>query len=402
MQDRRTFLGLLGAAAAAGAVPARARTADGRHDREVVEFGPRPLEESIHERLNALIDRLSEAGGGTVRMAEGVYPTSAQIRLLDNVRLVGAGPPGAGPETVIRLNDGAPSMAGNAGIVRAKRDGVPLRRRIVHGVALEDLVIDGNRDGQRQDMSDEEKKYGIYAEAHDMVMRRVTTRYCMGYGFDPHGTADNRPSERLLIEDCHSHGNQKDGFTLDFQLDMIIRRCLSEDNDRSGFNFTTSTRETRLEDCIARRNGANGIVVQNETGRVTLANSEASDNRLNGIYLRDAHESLVTGNHVHRNDLAGIRVRGGRDIEIAGNRVERNLADGKTGQGEIHLDGWHGRGPERVTISANRIRALRNAAVIETPGAGGTVVRDNVIHPVNGKILLSSEDAVAEGNRLLR
>lgn len=398
---RRSFLRLAAASAASAAVPARARTAEGRHEREVVTFGPRPLEDSIHERLNALIARLSADGGGTVRMAEGVYPTAAQIQLIDNVRLIGAGPPGEGPQTVIRLTDAAPSMQGKAGIIRAKRDGVPLHRRIVHGVALEDLIIDGNRHGQRQDMSDEEKKYGIYAEAHDMVMRRVTTRFCMGYGFDPHGTADNRPSERLLIEDCYSHGNQKDGFTLDFQLDMVVRRCLSEDNDRSGFNFTTSTRETRLEDCLARRNGANGIVIQNETGRVTLANNEVTDNRLNGIYLRDAHEMLVTGNHVHGNDLAGIRVRGGRDVEIAGNRVERNQADGKTSQGEIFLDDWRGRDAARVTISANRIRALRTAAVVEA-AAEGTVIRDNIIHPVNGKILLSSTDAVVEGNRLLR
>jgi hypothetical protein len=387
--------------AALAAPPARARSGS-VFEREVVAFSPLAGEASVHERLNGLIVRLSEAGGGTVRLAPGLYPTSDSIIVLDNIRLIGSGMAGEFRST-IRLVDGAPPMERNAGIVRLKRDGVPLERRVVHNVAVEYLEIDGNRAGQRQDVEDAEKKYGFYAEVHDCLLRRITIRDCMGYGFDPHGTADLKPSRRVVIDDCVARGNLKDGFTLDQQEDLVMRNCLSQGNGRAGINIVTSTRNALVENNLVLENGGSGIFVQNGTGAVRLHRNEVLQNGQHGVFLRDAWEMTLTENAVYWNMRAGVRVNGGRYIAVRGNAVLHNLADGKTRQSEVFLDLHDGVGPAGVEVASNHIDARRNAAVAECEGASGTRVTDNVYDAREVQaIVMRTPDAVAARNTRLR
>jgi parallel beta-helix repeat protein len=371
-------------------------------DREVVEFAHVSGESSVHERLNGRIAQLSEAGGGTIRLGPGSYPTSDSINLLDNIRLVGAGMEGE-RKTSIRLVDGAPPMEGKAGILRLKRENVPLDRRIVHNLAVEDLEVDGNRANQRQDVDDAEKKFGLYAEVHDCLLRRITIRECMGYGFDPHGTVDLKPSKRLLIEDCVAHGNLKDGFTLDQQEDMVMRNCLSYGNGRAGINIVTSTRNTLVENNVVLENGGSGIFVQNGSHSVHLHRNQIFDSAHHGVFLRDVHGMRLTDNYIARNMRAGVRINGGRDIAIKENIILHNLADGKTRQSEVFLDRHDDAGPVQVEVSHNHIDARRNAAIMDCPEALGSRVTDNVFdsHDPRG-IILESQDAVAERNRRLR
>jgi parallel beta-helix repeat protein len=399
MFTRRELIGALSATIAAR--PARATTGT-VFDRDVVVFSPVAGEASVHGRLNDLIARLSEAGGGTIRLTPGIYPTRDSIILLDNIRLVGSGMAGEFRST-IRLVDGAPPMGGNAGILRLKRDGVPLDLRVVRNVAVEYLEVDGNRTRQRQDVEDAEKKYGLYAEVHDCLLRRVTIRDCMGYGFDPHGTADLKPSKRILIEDCAAIGNMKDGFTLDQQEDMVMRHCLSQGNGRAGINIVTSTCSALVENNVVRENGGSGIFVQNGSHTVHLHRNQVVDNAHNGIFLRDSQDMEVTDNYVAGNLRGGVRVNGGRGIAIRGNTVLHNLADGKTRQSEVFLDLHDEAAPAGVDISRNHIDAQRNAAIMDCDGATGTRVTDNVYDARDPKgIVLHSQDPVADRNTRLR
>jgi parallel beta-helix repeat protein len=382
-------------------IPAKARSGT-IFDREVVVFSPESGEASVHDRLNALIASLSEAGGGTVRLTSGIFPTSDSILILDNVRLIGSGMAGAFAST-IRLVDRAPPMERNAGILRLKRNGVPLDQRIVRNTVIEYLDIDGNRANQRQDVEDAEKKYGLYAEVHDCVLRRVTVRDCMGYGFDPHGTLDLKPSKRLLIEDCVARGNLKDGFTLDQQEDMVMRNCLSEGNGRAGINIVTSTFNSLFENNTVLGNGGPGIFVQNGSHSVQLRRNIVIGNAHNGVFLRDAKAMRLTDNYIAQNMRAGVRINGGQVISVRENTILHNLADGKTAQTEVFLDVHEKSGPVGVEVAMNHIGASRNAAVMDCPEASGTRVTDNVYDsadPVG--IVLQSPDGVAERNRRMR
>lgn len=399
MFTRRETIILLTATIAACPAQARSGTV---FERETVVFSPVSGEASVHERLNGVIARISEAGGGTIRLTPGLYPTSDSIILLDNIRLVGSGMTGDFRST-IRLVDGAPPMEGNAGILRLKRDSVPLERRTVHNIAVEYLEIDGNRTRQRPDVEDAEKKYGLYAEVHDCVIRRVTIRDCVGYGFDPHGTADLKPSKRVLIEECVARGNMKDGFTLDQQEDMVIRNCLSESNDRAGINIVTSTFNTLVENNIVVGNGGTGIFVQNGSHAVHLLRNQVIANAHNGVFLRDAQGMKLTDNYITRNMRAGVRINGGRDIAISENTILHNLSDGKTRQSEVLLDLHDDAGPVGVEVLRNHINAQRNAAFMECDAASGTRVTDNVYDAGEPKgIVVRAPDTVAEGNTRLR
>jgi parallel beta-helix repeat protein len=400
MLTRRRTLELLTATLSLAAVPARAR-AGSRFDRETVSFAPLPEEASIDTRLNALIVRLSEAGGGTIRLAPGVHPTTGQIRVLDGIRIVGTGM--RGPRaSVIRLADGAPPFADKAGILRLKRDWTGLDRRIVKDIVLEDFAIDGNRDRQRQGVADAEKKYGLYAEAHDVIVRRITILNCMGYGFDPHGTVDGRPSERLLIEECVAIGNAKDGFTLDHQLGTVMRRCVAQRNGRAGINIVTSTKDTIVEDNVCLENGGNGIVVQNDSRALLLRANQVFQNGHQGIYLRAAGDLRVEDNRIWHNARAGVRIAGGERITLRGNTIWHNLRDGKTRQSEVELESYLDEGPRNVSVDANRIAAKRRAAVMDAHGSAATRITGNVYQARGRGIVLRSPTTVAEGNTQLR
>lgn len=390
---RRRFLVGTAALAAYGTVPASAATAT-RFDREVVEFAPNADGGSIMDRFNVLSRMLSNGGGGTIRLTEGEFWTHGQLVVLDNIRVVGRGQ----DKTLIKLLPDVPTFNRQAGIIRAKRDSVPLPQRFVHNILLERFTVDGNRDAQRQDVSDDEKKYGFYGETRDAVIRFVTTRNCMGYGFDPHGTPDHKPSERMIIEDCHAHGNYKDGFTLDRQLDMLFRRNLAEDNDRAGINVVTTTENTTIEDNITRNNRGTGIFVQNGSHTLTISRNEVLANTLEGIYLRDSNNMIVTQNVIQANGRAGIRVRGGQNVAIEKNEVAGNMTNPKTGQAEVHLDDYKGEGATGVVVFGNTIRTERNSVLRETGGSRRNQVIGNTFRTLAGGIELSSDLSLAQDN----
>ena len=62
---------------------------------------------------------------------------------------------------------------------------------------------------------------------------------CSGYGFDPHEQTISPE-----IENCVAHGNGLDGFVADYIIDGVYRNNIAYDNDRHGFNITSSTTTT--------------------------------------------------------------------------------------------------------------------------------------------------------------
>ncbi len=366
------------------AAPVFAATA---FDREVVVLAPDPQEASFHTRFNPLVERLSDEGGGTIKLEPGTYVTSEQLYVLSNIRLSGSGREGS-TASIIRLADNAPSFGNKSGIVRAKYNVDISQDAFVRNVVVEDLVIDGNRDNQRQDVYDAEKKYGLYAEAIGMVIRRVTIHSCMGYGFDPHGDGQtNEPSRNVLIEDTHAYNNLKDGYALDRQVDMIFRNNLAEDNDRAGINVVTETENLVIENSVARNNRGDGIVVQNGSGNVTIRNTLITDNARHGLYVRDGWDTNLVENEVTQNAFAGIRILGGRDIAVERNLISGNSVDRSVGHYDVQVDPYESVVPERVMIADNRIRAEQAGAVLVQGDGSGVTVRDNVYQTLKNGIV---------------
>ncbi len=395
----RRFMNLLSLTAIILAACVTMATASERHTRALVTFTAEQFAgQPIDDEVNLAIRKMSEAGGGTIELGPGEYTIGEQILLIDHVLLRGAGREGENA-TILKLTDNAPSILRRAGIVRIKNDYRRGAGRIVDSAAVEDLIIDGNRHNQRQDVYDEEKKYGLYAEGRDLRVSRVTIRNCMGYGFDPHANdLLGFRTERMIIEDSHAYGNLKDGFTLDGQVGMIFRRNLSEDNDRAGINIVTSTTFTVIEDNVARNNTGDGIVVQNGSGQLTIRNNEVYGNKKHGIVMRDTYDNRVTGNDVWENHGAGIRIRGGTNVLISDNTLRHNVADPTSGHFEIMLGRYKDAQAVDNIVSRNRIVSNRNGAMIERDGANRNAFIDNV-YTTNGQgIVIIGQESYGDNN----
>src|SRR5262249_33690200 len=189
--------------------------------------------------INQAIRTTDSTTEWTVILRPGTYQLLHSIFVLDRVTLRGSG-----PNTILRLDDHAPSMLNFAGIVRAKDDSRPGVDRRVQHVTIEDLVVDGNR--ANQDPLAAEKKFGFYAEGDFITMRRLVAKNCAGYGFDPHAHSDSVATTNLLIEDCESFGNAFDGFTLDMCRNSTFQRNYAHDNDRHGINLVTSSSDVLI------------------------------------------------------------------------------------------------------------------------------------------------------------
>lgn len=366
-------------------------------DREIVVLSPEAGEVSFHERFNPIVERLSNEGGGTIKLEPGTYVTDKKLYVLSNIRLSGSGREGDAA-TIIKLADNAGAFGNQAGIVRAKDDRGKKGTPFVSNVLIEDLVIDGNRDNQRQDVYDAEKKYGFYAEAIDLIVRRVTIHSCMGYGFDPHGGRNDEPSIRVLIEDTHAYNNLKDGYALDRQVDMTFRNNVSEDNDRAGINIVTASENILIENTISRNNHGDGIVVQNGSGKITVRNSIISGNERHGIYAREAWQTRLLESEVVGNAFAGVRILGGETITVERNLVSGNSSDRAVGHFDIQVDPYNQIAPNGVVIADNRIRAENAGAVLVQGNGSGVTVRDNVFQTMRNGIVGFSSGAAVIGN----
>lgn len=287
--------------------------------------------------IQKAVDAAYAAGGGTVYVPAGVYiiangslnKSDAGIQMRSNVTLTGDGM----GQTVLRV------AAGNnkdiTGVVRT-----PFGEE-THNVTVSNLTIDGNRDANSSGKVD-----GLYCgtapgsteQDSDITFSRIEILDCSGYGFDPH-----EQTLRLTIEDCVSHGNGLDGFTLDYLIDSRIVNNVAYDNDRHGFNVVTSTYDTLLQNNVAYGNGGNGITVQRggedipSPHGITIIGGEIYGNRLAGILLQMSDEITVEDVSIHDNGREGIKVFGSSDVTITDSQLSNNSQSANGAYSEISL-----------------------------------------------------------------
>jgi len=338
--------------------------------------------------INLAIQRADSATAWTVLLKPGTYHVQHGISVTSNVTLRGSG-----PNTVIRLDDNAPSMLTSAGIIRMKDPTLTGNAKRVQHVTLEDFVVDGNRDHQAP--GTDEKKFGFYAEGDFVTFRRLVARSCAGYGFDPHAHQDSIPSTNVLIEDCEAFGNVADGFVIDNVKNSTFRRNYSHDNDRHGFNLVTTTSAITLSDCRALRNGATGIVAQNGAHDVVIQSCELSDNALQGMFLRDADGCTVLGNTFRANRRSGLLLRLTDHATISGNSFAESDT-GSIGRAVVTLDSALVNVVSSNTVTSSRSRQ----GVLEAGTADYNQVMNNIITVPSQPVVLIGPHSIQSGNQI--
>ena len=339
-------------------------------------------------QINLAIQSADSASDWTVVLRPGTYHVQHGIEVTSNVTLRGYG-----ANTVIRLDDNAPSMATGAGIVRMKDDTQRGVAKRVRNVTIEDFVVDGNRDQQAPGVN--EKKFGFYAEGDFITFRRLVAKNCAGYGFDPHEHPDSIASTNVLIEDCESYGNAADGFVLDHVNASTFRRNYAHDNDRHGFNLVTSTSQVTLSDNRSLRNGATGLMAQNGAHDVVIQSCELGENALQGMLLRDADNCTVSGNTFRANRRSGLLLRLADHSTISGNSFTESDT-GSVGRAVVTLDSSFVNVLTANTVTSTRARE----GVLEAGTSDYNEVMNNIITVASQHVVLIGPHSTQSGNQL--
>ncbi|MFC5482460.1 calcium-binding protein, partial [Microvirga aerilata] len=294
---------------------------------------------------------------GTLIVSGSSDKSLGAIQLLTGTILKGAGI----GQTILKVADG--SVGDITGVVRTPFNEVTTK------ASLLDLTIDGNRANTagKIDGFYTGVRPGSTEQDADITVSRVEVMNCSGYGFDPH-----EQTIRLTIENSISHGNGLDGFVADFIIDGVYRNNIAYDNDRHGFNVTTSTTDLILEGNKAYSNGSSGIVVQRGSENIAwpdgvqIIGGEYSDNTREGILINMAKNVTISGADIHGNLRQGVRIEGSINTIVQNSHIYNNAqaADNTYDEISIRLDADAVTG---VTYYSTGTQVLNN--VIESSGA---------------------------------
>lgn len=326
----------------------------------VIDFGATPNDDTIDSpAIQAAIDAAFDAGGGTVIIPAGVFyitgdPTNSStgaVELRTNVTLTGAGTElelGAGG-TVLKLVDNFDERIN--GMVRTAV------KENVGNATISNLTIDGNRDNnlgfQTGIITGVKEATG---RIHDSItISGVEVKNANGYGVNPHEITTN-----LLVENSVSHNNGVDGFVADSIFGGVYQNNIAYENDRHGFNATTSSTDVTFLNNIAYDNGGAGGIVQRGDifpdgqdnilwpSDIKFIGGEYYSNGREGINIKMAGVDnpdgsttgvTISGAKIYENGKQGIRVDGAISTVIENNEIYNNsqLENSKYDEIQIRL-----------------------------------------------------------------
>jgi parallel beta-helix repeat protein len=333
--------------------------------------------------IQAAIDYLSNMGGGTVHVGEGVYDIETSIHLRSGIRLEGV--PG---KTIFRKCAAVTSPLAADGDIH--------QRQIT--VAHPELFKPGQNVTIRSD--DNMKGFNVtvaiitgisgnicYLDRQILQTALVSRNghvstnipVISGYGCEDatvrHITVDGNKEQndyvegcrnagiylfeakRVTIEDCTVHDYNGDGISYQCCEDIIVRNCTVLNNNGQGIHPGSGTQRTLIEGCRVSGSGIDGIFVCWRVTDSIVQNCDSSGNAWSGLSIghKDTH-NVIRSNRFVGNGHYGVFFRNEPDPMGANyNRVENNYIQDngseRMGYVGIRLRG----GTREVDIVGNRI-----------------------------------------------
>ena len=240
--------------------------------------------------IQRALNELRESGG-TVLLPEGTLWMRTQIEVPSYVCVKGAGM----YKTIMRVHPDSPAyeLAGT------------IRTAYTERVSFFDFTQDGNRHNLK---GSGQNRFGIYTHLSNYVwMKNVRIMDNKWFGFDPHG-ANTAWSYYLVMEDCYSSGNGKDGFTIDQYYYVSMLNSVAKDNLRHGINVVSGSRYVLVKGNLIDGNRFCSLVAQN--------------NEFGTGYV------LFSSNHCRAYPLAGICLRGVFDVDVLNNYFSSQVRNG--------------------------------------------------------------------------
>ena len=166
-----------------------------------------------------------------------------------------------------------------------------------------------------------------------------------------------------VIQGCVVRNFHGDGISFQQSNDVTVKDCVSEDNTHLGLHPGSGSQRPVVQDCLARRNGGDGLFLCWRVRHGVFERNRLEDNGEAGISIghKDS-DNVLRDNRVVRNGSCGVLFRN----EAAGmsphrNRLERNeiLDNGReSGAPGIRIRGE----PDGLVFEGNLIRDARDGA----------------------------------------
>ena len=330
--------------------------------------------------LQAAVDYIAGLGGGMVEIGPGEFLMHDSLHLRSFVTVRGT--PG---KTILRKAKGASSPLATDGDYGEEQITVTDAEgfRVGHGVAIWDKNANGfhttvaritgersntfsidkplNADCMVGDKAQAATVYPIVSgyniegvEVHDLIIdgnkdQNVSLNGCRGGGiflYRGFGT---------VIENCIVRNYNGDGISFQASNDVLVRACTSEGNTGLGIHPGSGSQRPVVRDCIARRNGEDGLYLCWRVKYGLFEKNIFEDNGRFGISIghKDT-DNLLQDNQVRANVQDGVFFRN-ETTATAGhrNRLENNVIENNGGKGSAA--GIRVRGETKDLVFRNNI-----------------------------------------------
>ena len=303
--------------------------------------------------IQCAVDYLSNLGGGTVKIKEGVYEIGSSIHLRPNINLEGI--PG---KTILRKCDNVCSLLATEGdanerqLTLASPDGfepghtVTVRFEGENLGFLETVAVVTGKEGNvitidrglLQDYEIKDKR--AVAERNFPVISGYHCENNMIKGITIDGNRAHNSlvdgcrnagiyffeSKNIVIENCTVERYNGDGISYQVCGNVTVRNCVLAGNAGHGLHPGSGTTVTFISGCKSYENGCDGIFVCWRVTKGMIEDCISYKNDHNGLSIghKDTN-NIIRNNHFYENRHSGMLFR--NEIEPMGanyNLVENN------------------------------------------------------------------------------
>lgn len=245
------------------------------------------------EGIIMALQSLSELGGGTLTLSEGVFVIDAPIRLISNMILQGQG-----ENTVIKLADGL-----NSDIKMITGDGVS-------NVIVRDLVVDGNKTKQASG-----EQLGIFfTNSSNITVENVTVKNCRNQGLTFGVNTDSCVGNKI------KSFNNNYGVVLTSSA-AIMNSFIYSNTDGI---LAPSSNNVSIAYNFIYQNSRMGVWVESGE-KVSIVGNKCYNNGWDGFDLRILSNSAVQNNEIYLNGRSGAVLTGYEGTPFINNNFSGNI-----------------------------------------------------------------------------
>ncbi len=337
-----------------GQLPGKMHTAMKERPRITVGQSGADISGTDNRALQAAVDYIAALGGGTVEVGPGTYTMHDSLHLRPHVTVRGTN-----DKTVLRKADAVSSPLVCDGDFGEEQVTVKLPDGFETGGGV--TIWDKNSGGFHTTVARITGRSGntysiskpLNADCMAASGATAATVFPVVSGYDVEGcrleclTIDGNREHNphlngcrgggiflyrgfgTVIEDCTVRNVNGDGISFQQSNDVVVRRCLSEDNASLGFHPGSGSQRPLVEKCLARRNGEDGLFLCWRVKHGVFQDNVLEGNGRFGISIghKDT-DNVLRRNEIRLNEDAGICFRNESEA-MAGhrNRLEDNVIE---------------------------------------------------------------------------